>query len=87
MIIIKSISLYIYIYLSIYLSISLYLYISLSLYLFLIITLTFSERVKQTEATGDRFKEAKNINKSLMCLGNVIKALCDKAKGLQPHSR
>ena len=39
----------------------------------------FSERAKQTEATGDRFEEAKNINKSLMTLGNVIKALCDKA--------
>ena len=32
-----------------------------------------SERAKQTEATGDRFEEAKNINKSLLTLGNVIK--------------
>lgn len=31
-----------------------------------------SERAKQTEATGDRFEEAKNINKSLMTLGTVI---------------
>ena len=35
----------------------------------------FSERVKQTESTGDRFEEAKNINKSLMTLGNVIKGI------------
>lgn len=32
-----------------------------------------SERAKQTEATGDRFTESKNINKSLLTLGNVIK--------------
>lgn len=32
-----------------------------------------SERAKQTEATGDRFKESQNINKSLLTLGNVIK--------------
>ena len=35
----------------------------------------FSERAKQSEATGDRFEEAKNINKSLLTLGNVIKGL------------
>ena len=44
-----------------------------------IVFVYFSERAKQTEATGDRFEESKNINKSLMTLGNVIKGLCDKA--------
>ena len=33
-----------------------------------------SERAKQTEATGERFEEAKNINKSLLTLGNVIES-------------
>lgn len=36
-----------------------------------------SERVKQTEAEGDRFKEAKNINQSLLTLGNVLKGKND----------
>ena len=38
-----------------------------------LVDLAGSERAKQTESTGDRFEEAKNINKSLMTLGNVIK--------------
>jgi len=36
-----------------------------------------SERAKQTESTGDRFEEAKNINRSLMTLGSVIKGRTD----------
>ncbi len=35
---------------------------------------SFSERAKQTEAEGERFEESKNINKSLLTLGNVIES-------------
>ena len=34
-----------------------------------------SERIKKTHNTGDRQKEAGNINTSLLVLGRVIKAL------------
>ena len=34
-----------------------------------------SERASQTGAEGLRLKEGGNINKSLVCLGNVISAL------------
>ncbi|ELT96154.1 hypothetical protein CAPTEDRAFT_129452, partial [Capitella teleta] len=37
-----------------------------------LVDLAGNERAKQTEATGDRFEELKNINKSLLTLGNVI---------------
>ncbi|KAI0215596.1 Kinesin-related protein 1 [Lamellibrachia satsuma] len=50
-----------------------------------LVDLAGSERAKQTESTGDRFEEAKNINRSLMTLGSVIKALCDKARGVNTH--
>ena len=40
----------------------------------LFVTTYFSERAKQTEAKGERFEEAKNINKSLLTLGNVIES-------------
>ncbi|EKX48551.1 hypothetical protein GUITHDRAFT_61324, partial [Guillardia theta CCMP2712] len=36
-----------------------------------------SERQKYTQATGDRLKEANNINRSLSALGNVIMALAN----------
>lgn len=36
-----------------------------------------SERQSKTQATGDRFKEAVNINSSLLTLGNVISSLTD----------
>lgn len=49
-----------------------------------IIDLAGSERQKSTDTTGMRLKEAGNINKSLSCLGNVIRALVDVANG---HSR
>ena len=36
------------------------------------------QRVGKTDASGDRLREAKNINKSLSALGNVINALSNK---------
>jgi kinesin family protein 15 len=44
-----------------------------------------SERQKLTGATGDRLKEAGQINKSLSNLGNVIHALVDISLGKQRH--
>jgi len=40
-----------------------------------LIDLAGSERIKSTAATGQRLKEAQNINKSLSALGDVIAAL------------
>lgn len=45
---------------------------------FSLVDLAGSERHKDTQTTGDRLKEASQINKSLSTLGNVIKALADK---------
>lgn len=39
-----------------------------------------SERLSKTGATGDRLKEAQNINKSLSALGDVIAALQQRTK-------
>ena len=39
------------------------------------LTLTGSERISKSEATGDRLKEAQHINKSLSALGDVMAAL------------
>ena len=44
---------------------------------FNLIDLAGSERQKQTQATGDRLKEANNINRSLSALGNVIMSLAN----------
>jgi hypothetical protein len=44
-----------------------------------LVDLAGSERNKKTGATGDRLKEAASINKSLMCLKNVIDALVDNS--------
>ena len=35
----------------------------------------FSERQKQAQTEGDRFKEANNINQSLTTLGNVLESM------------
>ena len=40
-----------------------------------------SEKVGKTEASGQTLEEAKKINQSLSCLGNVINALTENKKG------
>lgn len=42
------------------------------------VDLAGSERAKKTGATGNTLKEGININKGLLCLGNVISALTDE---------
>lgn len=44
-----------------------------------LVDLAGSEKVGKTGATGERLKEAQNINKSLAALGMVINALSDKS--------
>ena len=44
-----------------------------------LIDLAGSERIKQTNAAGQRLKEAQSINKSLSSLGDVINSLRNKA--------
>jgi len=43
-----------------------------------------SPPAQKTDATGDRLKEAQNINKSLSALGDVINALGSKNKAHVP---
>ncbi|XP_026545424.1 chromosome-associated kinesin KIF4A [Notechis scutatus] len=45
-----------------------------------LVDLAGSERQKKTKAEGNRFREGININKGLLCLGNVISALGDESK-------
>ena len=52
---------------------------------FNLVDLAGSERQKDTGATGDRLKEASNINRSLSALGNVINALVGVEQGKQRH--
>lgn len=47
-----------------------------------LVDLAGSERQSKTGSTGDRLKEATNINKSLLTLGNVISSLVD---GVSTH--
>lgn len=42
-----------------------------------LVDLAGSERIAKTGAGGVRLKEGGHINKSLMCLGNVINKLCE----------
>ena len=44
-----------------------------------LVDLAGSERTKDTGATGARLKEAGNINLSLSCLSNIIRALSEQA--------
>nr|XP_048291420.1 chromosome-associated kinesin KIF4-like [Myodes glareolus] len=46
-----------------------------------LVDLAGSERQKKTKAAGDRLREGININRGLLCLGNVISALGDDKKG------
>ena len=48
---------------------------------FNLVDLAGSERQKDTNTTGDRLKEASNINKSLLVLRNVINALVEESNG------
>jgi len=43
-----------------------------------LVDLAGSESVKRTQATGNRFAEGVNINKGLLSLGNVVRALTEK---------
>ncbi|XP_032093213.1 chromosome-associated kinesin KIF4A [Thamnophis elegans] len=45
-----------------------------------LVDLAGSERQKKTKAEGERLREGININKGLLCLGNVISALGDESK-------
>ncbi|XP_043999573.1 kinesin-like protein KIF15-B [Gambusia affinis] len=50
-----------------------------------LVDLAGSERQKDTHAEGSRLKEASSINRSLMCLGQVIMALVDVSNGKSRH--
>jgi len=50
-----------------------------------LIDLAGSERVGKTDATGDRLKEAQNINRSLSALGDVINSLGSKKSSHVPY--
>ncbi|KAL9648157.1 hypothetical protein ABK040_007521 [Willaertia magna] len=50
-----------------------------------LVDLAGSEKVKKTGASGQTLEEAKNINKSLSCLGMVINALTDGVSKYIPY--
>lgn len=50
-----------------------------------LVDLAGSERLSRTHATGDRLKEASNINQSLSVLGNVISALVEGKSSHIPY--
>lgn len=49
------------------------------------VDLAGSEKVSKTGVSGQQLEEAKNINKSLSCLGNVINALTSEKKEHVPY--
>ena len=50
------------------------------------VDLAGSERTKHTQTTGDRLKEAGNINKSLMVLGQCMEAMrSNQRRSSHPH--
>ena len=51
------------------------------------VDLAGSERQKMTNSTGERLKEAGNINKSLSTLGSVINSLVEISEGKKTHVR
>lgn len=51
------------------------------------VDLAGSERQKQTASSGERLKEAGNINKSLTVLGSVINGLVENSDGKKTHIR
>jgi len=50
-----------------------------------LVDLAGSEKVAKTGASGERLDEAKNINRSLSALGNVINALTDRKSNHVPY--
>lgn len=50
-----------------------------------LVDLAGSEKISKTGAEGLTLDEAKTINKSLSCLGNVINALTDNSKNFVPY--
>ncbi|KAJ1613114.1 putative kinesin heavy chain [Cryptosporidium canis] len=50
-----------------------------------LVDLAGSEKISKTGAEGLTLDEAKTINKSLSCLGNVINALTDNTKNFVPY--
>ena len=51
------------------------------------VDLAGSERVDQTGASGERLREAKNINRSLATLCDVVKALASQSSTAREHSQ
>jgi len=52
-----------------------------------LVDLAGSERVEKSGSSESKslMREAQNINKSLLCLGNVVNALAERAEGKKVH--
>jgi len=50
-----------------------------------LVDLAGSERVEKSQATGDRLREAQNINRSLSALGDVVEALARRGPSGSKH--